>query len=1306
MSNQHLEMTHIRRLIGAWINEIEINSHESYTDINKVSEHFCRQLMNLVYDYELEDLNLIQTNYPGLDIGDQKKSMVAYQVTSRVDNKKIIECLKMVVKHKANATFTNGIRFLILNNADKVSFGPKAKKTPSNVLPTFKLADDVVYPHTIARKIQDIYETEGDLIKFNRIKTLLEREIIPILSGKPAAAPSQDQQLAELLKKAMEQLSKNENTIQISPTFLHGSTQVPATVVAATRDTYTSDLVKLLDDHDAIWLQGAAASGKSSIAILVSRKMTDPVYWLECRDIPVEQVTEHLLNCLLGTFQEQPAINYDQTLELIFSKISPGSLLALNDLPDFHGSISLQDQLAAFILHATARGILILATSNFHLPGDVITRHRLDILPLTVPPLDEADTEEIFQYLGAEKVKAELLSRIVTIVTGGHPLLVQSAGKYLQEKKWSADKTVIESIFTGKFGDDADKESYARILRETTDAETRVLLYRLRLVLGSFTIETAETISACGTSLTKTAEKIHSLKGTWIEDDGQGNLQLSPLVKRLDGNIDAECTKQIYAALGIQITAQSDISQIDASKAIYYYQKAGKNNSAAMVLLRVLTVFADKPQLVYDWGFNMFWWNEIIPEDVAAFFKVQLRVLQITAAMGLGKDTRFLKNDLNQILAREEVGMLGKASANMLFFRMDYLTNPIKAFRHLAIAFQEFKKMDEAGIPEGETFINDKMMDGIWILFSQIHAIEDYREWFQIFDTLQIAGPNIDHHTNGAYAMAAVSIYRNGILKNKQEGKNPVMVLEELIALGEKSGLQLLSVYAIKWLVKYFCEESGDITRAVSLVEANEQIWNKDPIFHFLIHSELGRRYFYRKEFTAANYYLNGIEKIDIPSFYGEKIDYLTTYLQSSFYDNPSHSAELSEKTLSIIRSLKDHEILMDDRVKLFGEAAIGKMILNEFTQALDLLAEGYTLLLDNYLDTEEHQASVIRYGNAVKYVSEILEYGNAPSFGSGLNVIPEPGFFYRTNTDLLAGGYYFDERKFIVAAALLKGYEVSSQPDKAGPWAYQCFQLAVQLKDPKYVAVLMGDLFYMIKDRNYRMAFKTQAYIDDYYKRIKEKIANGEAVDSTVEKMMETISVDDVGVYFFVLVPIAMSFSLDVALGRVGNEQYSKMISEALEKNSYPFQNQIAFDFTKRLFEKILVDGITVDKMKELISDYTGDFKDIIYIIGSILVAGTADAKTAMQLILDNIMLLNPILSNAKGMYNFFFVPYIETLLKAKIASHPGNFTGKDHLMTKGYSLIDKAPIDQKIKTLLRIFTDHLPVNISVEMSRFLDTD
>ncbi len=53
------------------------------------------------------ELNKIKSNFLGLDIGDSTNALVAYQVTSKTDTKKIIENLESVIKYNFHKTFTS-----------------------------------------------------------------------------------------------------------------------------------------------------------------------------------------------------------------------------------------------------------------------------------------------------------------------------------------------------------------------------------------------------------------------------------------------------------------------------------------------------------------------------------------------------------------------------------------------------------------------------------------------------------------------------------------------------------------------------------------------------------------------------------------------------------------------------------------------------------------------------------------------------------------------------------------------------------------------------------------------------------------------------------------------------------------------------------------------------------------------------------------------------------------------------------------------------------------------------------------------
>lgn len=76
-------------------NQINLRCSLGFTDLNKVSEDFFAKLLNLIYPYNLKNLNTERSNEPGLDIGDESNS-VAFQVTSQSDSAKINSTLEKI----------------------------------------------------------------------------------------------------------------------------------------------------------------------------------------------------------------------------------------------------------------------------------------------------------------------------------------------------------------------------------------------------------------------------------------------------------------------------------------------------------------------------------------------------------------------------------------------------------------------------------------------------------------------------------------------------------------------------------------------------------------------------------------------------------------------------------------------------------------------------------------------------------------------------------------------------------------------------------------------------------------------------------------------------------------------------------------------------------------------------------------------------------------------------------------------------------------------------------------------------------
>lgn len=68
--------------------QIQSYNNEGYYDIDIAMEDLICDVLNLTYGYELDNLNKQQSNFPGIDLGDEQ-NRIAVQVTAESNRKKI-----------------------------------------------------------------------------------------------------------------------------------------------------------------------------------------------------------------------------------------------------------------------------------------------------------------------------------------------------------------------------------------------------------------------------------------------------------------------------------------------------------------------------------------------------------------------------------------------------------------------------------------------------------------------------------------------------------------------------------------------------------------------------------------------------------------------------------------------------------------------------------------------------------------------------------------------------------------------------------------------------------------------------------------------------------------------------------------------------------------------------------------------------------------------------------------------------------------------------------------------------------------
>ncbi|MFO7823951.1 MAG: SMEK domain-containing protein [Cyclobacterium sp.] len=1313
--NEHEELVQIRRLIGIWLNEIHLANAEFYFDINKVSENLCRQLLNLVYGYELVDLNDKENpNFPGLDIGDKDFSKIAFQITSRSDRYKVIKNLQTVISNGYEKVFDCGIKFLILKLEGRVTF--TKKNDPTKILPSFDPDRDIIYPEDIIKKIQAIYETEGDLIKFNKIKGLLEKELYPKFPSH--IIQEQAKEIKTLIQKMEMSTEKGSpGDFRTSVDYFDIDLQPPIYKNLIPRETLIKEYLYLLAEKSILWVKGPFSTGKTSIAVSVCQSLSKNVIWLECRVITEKQLVDHLLNSLSAFLKIRRTPNFRQMVVDLIAALPEETLLVLNDVAQFSQIEGYEDQILFFLFELEASGHRVLVTSNFSPPEIFTYKYGLGIVSKNIPPFLPSETAQLLQTYKASPEISEVLSVHITSSTQGHPLLIRSAAKYLSERNWNIKDEELVAIFTGKFDPSTDKATYAKLLHETSDVKTVELLYRLKYIIGSFSSTIVHAVAQVDPVIDRVGERLNELSEIWLQQNSNGKYLVSPLIKHLDDNVNQEVKKGIYLVVAKSILSSKPVSPIDASSVILYYLVAKDHNNAALVLIKLLHAFAESPELFFEWGLHIHWFHNRLPKEINPHLKVQIRLGQIQIAKTTDKDTelQFLREDLISILNDEDIGLIDRYLANMALFQIDFKRYPLKAMDELKQIQEDEKELqsNEAFTKrlqeDGLVLLDDLLLNAIWMIFAQISSISEYHSWFE---KLAPSYPEsiTDPQDNEAYAMAGASIYRNVKAVNQDSG-NSIEILTLLLEKSEEKELDLIAAYAIKYLVKYKVEKNNDLDGAISLVEGYQELMGRSHIYDYLVKAELGAMCLLKGERQQAFDYLSPLREAGLPVFYIEQLDYLIAAMQVYFDKDKEISAALSSRALEFSKS--NQSILNIDKFKLYGEGAIGLVHTSRTKEALNLLAEGYKKVLNEFIDNDEYKGVIIRYGNTIMYVVQILIYQKPIDFGDKKKfVIPEPGFFYRSNDALLEGGFYFEERKYMVATLITDGFEEMLDFENARKWAYKAVELITSLlEEPRFIAIIQKFVFYPVNDRRYLQGYNMLAEVQCFYQRIVKKVEDGHASKEEteiVEKAVASRSLScDIGIYLYILFPVALDFSLSILSGKMKRDDYRTHIDAVFDTGKYNTVDPEEFAYAKSVFEKIMLDGIDYSGFMDIHRKITSSNKDFVYAIGCFLLGTFSNPTEAANLHLANLITLDDTFKKTiKSFYNFQVIPYFENFWKLKFQNDPRAFLHADHLLERGFPLIEKTAPYKRIKKIFSVLSHHLPISFSPEIENFIDTE
>ena len=390
-------------------------------------------------------------------------------------------------------------------------------------------------------------------------------------------------------------------------------TAPPLITHGARRQPTVETIVSHLATRTWLALDGSASSGKSELALLVASAMGGAAGWVSFRGYD-EALSSVRLKEALRTFSER---GVDVTLR--------SRTLVLDDLPDLSTGDLGERILGVAALCADVGAKLITTCGR---PPSVTLKERAEVCGLLserAPPFSEADTAELLSNFGMPGSWTENYIRFINQTTSGHPALVMALSRHLQSVGWQSDDEFIRALVHESFAADLNDDTLRRVA-STVGPEARDLLFRLREVIGDLSIDDVVAIASVDAAITRPRERLVELLGLWVQRTATETYVVSPLVRRLSGNLGANTSRVVNAELARIMLSEKALNQGQLLAVITHLFRAEQWDRAGLLIAKA---YIEAPRDLNLGRILFGGYVGALPERISAAIRLFIRALQL-----------------------------------------------------------------------------------------------------------------------------------------------------------------------------------------------------------------------------------------------------------------------------------------------------------------------------------------------------------------------------------------------------------------------------------------------------------------------------------------------------------------------------------------------------------------------------------------------------------------------------------------------------------------------------------------------------
>ncbi|MEG4940748.1 hypothetical protein [Microcoleus sp. F4-D5] len=810
------------------------------------------------------------------------------------------------------------------------------------------------------------------------------------------------------------------------------------------REQTVKSIISIFNDYSWIAIDGMAGAGKTHLAILVAQAIGTCRAWVRLRDLTRRAACQQLdAVCRELTGTTSQSNQYEWYCQLC-ERLGEGAMLVLDDLPELSGSDELSEKLIQLTRACRLHDVRILSTSPYQLPFSLEEFIGNTILhSMKVPLFTDDEAAEILQSYGAPSslISANLL-RGINAIAQQHPVLLTTIARDLSKHSWQLNEEVYERLLKGEYQAALNSQITRRVLDSVEDENTRELLYRLCLPIGSFSLIEVQAVASVNRVLERPSERLHTLVGLWVQRDVDEGLLISPLVKQLgENNLLVETKKSCHLALGDLIVSRHQLGPQDVINAIIHFLGAEVFDRAGLILIPAIQELNSMEILVDDRGLLSLWGSLPLPEQMDLGIRIFLRGLQIAARHKYGKSISYLVEDLDTLLEqasdKNAIGVLAAMMAtNSVFGKND----PIRANRYLRTALHF---LPYAQIPgSNEPAFSDEGLLGfmIWTNSQGITSAEHLRDWISTIEQLTLEQRqfafNHEVAEQGCLVVSEKLWHKEAEKPQEEQDWSAILAAyENLAERAKKLALELLWAWAVRSQIIVLGDYLRDANAAVTVAQAAIHQASDDPRVRFLLQELVGRKYVLINQNNQAIIWLSkalGEETNAYPYIRLKVLIYMSIA-------TGEQDAQLAVEFARQAVNLAETNSLIDksELVKALGELAIAQWLGgNSLASVFESWEQAGEQLLACRSDTEDWKKLFVVYGHVSGYFSNLARTGSPPTktLGGEDYAAPQRGILFSQNPGLV--DYYDRNRESTVLVNLTFFADSVGNDERAAVWA------------------------------------------------------------------------------------------------------------------------------------------------------------------------------------------------------------------------------------------------------------------------------